>query len=270
MPELAEVEYFRKQWDPGLGQRVARVAIHEQARLFRDTSPGLLVRRLVGTTFRESFAHGKNLLFHFSDDAWLGGHLGMTGSLRTEATDAFSPGKHDHLVIHLETVALVFADPRMFGRVRFEIHPDDPPDWWRDLPPEVLSDGFTRERVFAFAQRRRKTPIKTLLLDQTMFPGIGNWMADEICWRLHWHPSRTAGGIGEKEAAALWKTTRLVSRQALAVIGTDWGDPPDSWLFNHRWEKDHSCPRPGCGVDLVRADLRGRTTCWCPRCQAAS
>ena len=134
----------------------------------------------------------------------------------------------------------------------------------------MLDPGFTKKAVAGFAARHRKTPIKTLLLDQSRFPGIGNWMADEICWRLRWNPARPSGELDATEAAALWREVRRVSRQALDVIGEDWGDPPDSWLFNHRWEKDHQCPRKGCGADLLRAELRGRTTCWCPRCQRES
>ncbi|MCB1064682.1 MAG: Fpg/Nei family DNA glycosylase [Verrucomicrobiae bacterium] len=268
MPELAEVEYFRKEWNPGLGQTVRRVHLHPQARIFRETSPVLLQRRLKGERFLDSFSHGKNLLFQFSGGGWLGGHLGMTGSLRVESVgDSFDPEKHDHLVLFLESVALVFTDPRMFGRIRFEVSSDSPPDWWLQLPPGVLTTVFTKERIVEFTGRRARTPIKTLLLDQSVFPGIGNWMADEICWRLHWHPARLSGTLSEADATELWKMVRQVSRQALKVIGDGWNDPPDSWLFNHRWEKDHQCPRPGCGGDLVRADLRGRTTCWCPVCQ---
>jgi formamidopyrimidine-DNA glycosylase len=268
MPELAEVEYYRKEWDAGLGQTVRRIHLHAQARIFRETSTALIQRRLKGERFEASFTHGKNLLFQFSGGGWLGGHLGMTGSLRAEPEESFVPGKHDHLVLFLDAIALVFSDPRMFGRIRFELSPrGEPPEWWSELPPEVTGKGFTKRRVAGFTQRRAKTPIKTLLLDQSVFPGIGNWMADEICWRLGWHPARPAGALGDEEVAALWKTIRLVSRQALRIIGDGWNDPPNNWLFNHRWKKDHQCPRPGCGEDLERADLRGRTTCWCPRCQ---
>lgn len=268
MPELAEVEYFRKVWSPGLGHAVRRVDLHPLARVFRDTSTELIRRKLPSATFEASFAHGKNLLFQFSGGNWLGGHLGMTGSLRVE-TAGFPAGKHDHLVLGFDRMSLVFTDPRMFGRIRFEVSKEGPPDWWRELPPEVLSDAFTKERVADFLHRHRKTPIKTLLLDQAAFPGIGNWMADEICWRLRWHPARLSGDVSAKEKTALWKMVREVARDALRVIGPDWGEPPDSWLFNHRWDRDHRCPRRGCGTLLVRAALRGRTTCHCPRCQPA-
>ncbi|MDB3941321.1 hypothetical protein N9406_10165, partial [Verrucomicrobiales bacterium] len=98
--------------------------------------------------------------------------------------------------------------------------------------------------------------------------GIGNWMADEICWRLQIPPATRSGELTDEQLDAVWKITRQVSRDALRVIGDDWKTPPNSWLFNHRWKDGGNCPRRGCGTGLERADLRGRTTCWCPQCQA--
>jgi formamidopyrimidine-DNA glycosylase len=48
MPELAEVDYFRKRWNPGLGETVVDVEVHPQARIFRETDPAALKRHLTG------------------------------------------------------------------------------------------------------------------------------------------------------------------------------------------------------------------------------
>ena len=48
MPELAEVEYYRKQWSPGLGRRVRAVLIHPRARVFRTGAGRRLRRELTG------------------------------------------------------------------------------------------------------------------------------------------------------------------------------------------------------------------------------
>ena len=48
MPELAEVEWFRKQWDPGLGQKITSVSLHEKARIFRGVDLKALRRALEG------------------------------------------------------------------------------------------------------------------------------------------------------------------------------------------------------------------------------
>lgn len=262
MPELAEVEYFRRQWNPGLGKAVLRIAWHPQTRIFRGIDLKAFEKALTGARLRSSAAHGKQMLFRF-DQGFLGVHLGMTGELRTEAPD-FSPGKHDHLVLFQKSQALVFSDHRLFGRILFQAGADEP-DWWKNRPPDLLSKAFTKEALRAFLIRRKGAPIKAILLMQERFPGIGNWMADEILWRAKILPARKCGTLSADEADLLWKETREVCRQALRIIGTDFSDPPDSWLFPHRWGADGSCPR--CGLDLKRAEVGGRTTCWCGHCQ---
>ena len=60
----------------------------------------------------------------------------------------------------------------------------------------------------------------------------------------------------------LHATLREVCADALEVIGKDWSDPPEAWLFNHRWQDGGRCPRSR--RPLVRAEVGGRTTCWSP------
>jgi formamidopyrimidine-DNA glycosylase len=99
---------------------------------------------------------------------------------------------------------------------------------------------------------------------QERFPGIGNWMADEILWRARLNPRRPGGDLGPGEARVLWRATREVCRRAIDVMDQNW-EYPDAWLFAHRWEDGGRCPR--CRTGLLRAAVGGRTTCWCPRCQ---
>src|SRR3954468_16959144 len=118
MPELAEVEYYRRQWDPGLAQKIMRVQVHPAKRIFRGSNPRALVREITGSRFLRSSSWGKQMLFEFSGANWIGIHLGMTGTLRIEP-QGFRPEKHDQLVVHQAKRALVFRDARLFGRVRF-------------------------------------------------------------------------------------------------------------------------------------------------------
>lgn len=260
MPELAEVEYYRKQWSPGLRKRVARVRLHETKRLFRGCDTTALAETLVGSTLIASETHGKQMLFRFSGGGWLGVHLGMTGRLFTEPTP-YAPDKHDHLVIEQAKQVLVFRDPRMFGRVLFH-HGKTAPAWWSELPPGLLSDSFTPALMRDFLKRRARSPLKAVLLMQERFPGIGNWMADEILWRAALHPATPAGSLSPGQERKLYTAIRQVCADAMEVIGTDWSTPPDSWLFNHRWENGGKCPRTR--QPLVRETIGGRTTCYSP------
>src|SRR5438445_699751 len=98
MPELAEVEFYRRQWDAGLGEKILAAHINAKKRVLRGVDASVLEKNIVGQKFLRSEAHGKRMLFRFSKDIWLGIHLGMTGKLLVESP-RFLPGKHDHLVL---------------------------------------------------------------------------------------------------------------------------------------------------------------------------
>jgi formamidopyrimidine-DNA glycosylase len=152
----------------------------------------------------------------------------------------------------------------MFGRIQFWQGKGEPP-WWASLAPPILSPAFTPAALAEFLRRRARSPLKAVLLMQERFPGIGNWMADEVLWRAGLHPKAKAGRVGPRARARLHAALREVCRDSLRVIGKDWSDPPDSWLFNHRWEKGGRCPRTR--GPLLHATVGGRTTCWSPRRQ---
>jgi len=237
--------------------------MHPKARIFRGIDTAHLVEGLTGAILERSESRGKQMLFVASkkrSQAWLGVHLGMTGELRLEPCD-YSPAKHDHLVLRQAKHSLVFEDPRLFGRILFS-NGNEAPAWWAKLPPDLLSEKFTRDALADFLKRRARAPIKAVLLMQERFPGVGNWMADEILWRAAIHPRQLAGDLNPKQTAALYREIRTVCREAMRVIGKDWSDPPDSWLFNHRWKKGGACPRTG--AKLQHATIGGRTTCWSP------
>ncbi len=269
MPELAEVDFYRKRWHlAAVGQTVTAVRAHSAKKTFREAPAANIRRGIVGEKLTDSSAAAKQIAFRFCNDAWLGVHLGMTGEL-TATEMGYLPQKHDHLVIDCETVSLVFTDPRMFGGVRFAAGPDAP-EWWSKIAPSLLSAQFTKAKLSAFLIRRSRAPLKAVLLMQERFPGIGNWMADEILWRAELHPAQPAGSLTSVEIAKLYREIRAVCRNAMKRIAGE-GDYlphdmnvgiPNSWLFNHRWRAGGTCPRSK--VPLERADICGRTTCWSP------
>jgi formamidopyrimidine-DNA glycosylase len=262
MPELAEVEYYRRVWNKGIGEEVCRVHLHRAKRVFRGADLGLF-KELEGKKLVRSEAAGKQMLFQFTGDLWIGIHLGMTGRLSV-AEETYSPGKHDHLVLFQPNHALIFTDARQFGRVT--IHKGgELPQWWSQIAPAVTSKAFTLPVMREFLSRHRKLPIKGALLLQKGFPGIGNWMADEILWRAGISPKRLVQQLREGETRSVWKEVRFVARVALEKIGKTFGDPPQGWLFHERWSSKGVCPKHK--TKLRRETIAGRTTAWCAKCQ---
>jgi formamidopyrimidine-DNA glycosylase len=263
MPELAEVEWFRKQWDAGRGDEIVDLRLHAGKYVFRGTNTRALRENLPGETLLTSTRHGKQMLFEFSGDNHLAVHLGMTGKTHTEPRD-FSPGRHDHLVLYQRNRALVFTDPRQLGHVRFR-HGSAEPLPWKSRAPEIDSPEFDQKLLDQFLDRHRKAPIKGVLLMQNGFPGIGNWMADEILWRAKVLPSKRAAKLSAYERAAIFRAAKFVVKKSLQTLGNDFSDPPTTWLIHEKWKRNGICPRHH--TPLRHATIAGRTAAWCPHCQ---
>lgn len=263
MPELAEVEFYRRRWSPAFGETITQVHLSRDPRVFRQADPASILSHLTGSVLETSEAHGKRLAFLFSGRTWLSIHLGMTGSLALE-NPSFVPTRHHHLVLRTPSAALAFRDPRKFGCLCLWSGQGTPP-WWQDRPPDILEPGFTHPLVARFLSRHGRSPVKAVLLMQEGFPGIGNWMADEILWRARIAPATRALNLTPPRIRRLHRETVAVARQAMEVIAPSWGTPPDSWLFNHRWKNGGACPRTG--APLIRETIAGRTTCWSPSWQ---
>ncbi|MCC5839840.1 MAG: Fpg/Nei family DNA glycosylase [Opitutales bacterium] len=260
MPELAEVKFYANQWVPCLGQRVERVRCQEGKRVFRRCDfPAL--SGLDSEILQSMQTHGKQMLFGFSGGLWLHLHLGMAGRLQRGPRET-TPSKHDHLILYTNEAALVYNDSRMFGEIRCYRSVDGEPPFWKRLPPEVTTPAFTREFLGNVLRRHARAPLKAILLRQEFFPGVGNWMADEILWRSGIHPACPGGRVRGVKLSELHRRVREVAEDALRVIATDWGDPPDDWLFPHRWRDGGVCPRTG--RPLCREVIGGRTTCYSP------
>lgn len=282
MPELAEVELARRIWEPALGQQIVSLETHPRTRVYRDTPATDLSEQLPYQFLRESRAHGKRMLFSFADSAdsspatHVEIHLGMSGRLFL-ADPEYETAKHDHFHLRTRALSLVYSDYRQFGRVY--LHPPSNGDPWAELPLQILDRRFTLRYLSRLCERRQQTKIKALLLDQSVFPGVGNWMADEICWRLPCHPATPLKSLDLPEVR---KVCRLVCRGAMRHVadknspvaeaeGFSPGRyveqvPPPNWLFQHRWKARGSCPR--CKSELERGTIATRTTAWCPTCQS--
>ena len=245
-PNSPRSNIFETRWNPGLKHKIDKVAIHDKKRLFRGIDAKEFSRALIGATLERSEARGKQMLFIAKKPgakvaAWMGIHLGMTGELRAEKPD-YSPAKHDHLVLFQKKHALVFEDARMFGRVLFA-EGEDEPEWWATLPPDLLSAAFTIQELEKFLKRRARAPIKAVLLMQERFPGIGNWMADEISLARR-HPSEPTRRLhqrGKSEGAL-----------ALHPLGLPRGDA------DHRQEVGATCPTRGSSTIAGKRAVRVR------------
>jgi formamidopyrimidine-DNA glycosylase len=247
MPELPEAERARQAIDRVLGREIVEVDDRDTY-VCRPHAPGEIAAALAGHSFVRTHRRGKFLWVETTGPV-LGLHLGMSGRIEIDAPPA--PNGWDRFSIGFAGGGrMALHDKRRLGRVLLE------PDFDHVGPDaaEVGRDEF-RRRV-----GRGAAPIKARLLDQAVIAGVGNLLADEILWRARLSPHRAAGELSVEELDLLRREMRGAVRSAIRLGGAHTGR-----LIGERRDGG-ACPR--CGTTLARGVVGGRTTYWCPVCQA--
>ena len=82
MPELPDVESFRKYMDSTSLNKKINSAEVKNTKILGKVNSGKLKRELKGAKFKSTKRHGKNLFVKLSTDKWITMHFGMTGYLK--------------------------------------------------------------------------------------------------------------------------------------------------------------------------------------------
>jgi formamidopyrimidine-DNA glycosylase len=291
MPELPEVEVTRRRIGKLLVGRKIAALVTTKPSYFFLTSPRKLKQALVGRTVAKLDRHGKYILARLDDASTLLLHLGMTGQLfgegasslrllrspdrRSKATlepRGFDPDEHTHLQLEFADRGprVFFRDVRKFGKVLLLA------DGQLDARLEKLGiDALRADGSELFeAARKRSTPIKTLLLDQSVIAGIGNIYADEALFLAGVSPLCPARRVEQVKCTALVRAAKQVMRRSIATGGSSISDyvTPDGSDGGYQNERrvygreDEPCP--SCRAPIVRVVIAQRSSHFCPICQA--
>lgn len=287
MPELPEVETVRLQLLHKLRSKtVSGVIIYHPKTTAGDKN---FSKKIVGQTIDHIDRIGKLMIFCFKDNAdmFMLGHLKMTGQFffidtkgaviggghsMTESEGSGFPHKHSRLAIHFGTAGtLYFNDMRLFGYLKLATA--------KELAitkakygPEPINPDFDVPQ-FTTALKRRKTPIKAALLDQSFVAGLGNIYVDEALWRAKIAPTRRADMLTDKEAKLLAKSAGAVMNESIKVGGTTFQHFVDSngnignftQFLKVFGKQGTPCPR--CQTTIIKIRCAGRGTHYCPGCQ---
>jgi formamidopyrimidine-DNA glycosylase len=267
MPELPEVEASRRELEARtLGRTILSVCTTEaggareglEDELTLQPSPAAVRAALEGRRVTGTGRHGKR--------QWLslGGagpgvcslHFGMGGAL-SFSTGARGRGEgwppaNTKLELSLDgglRVALTDDDARRLARVRpfadaAAAREGLGVDALLELPSEAVLAGM-------LASTR---PVKALLLDQSIIAGVGNYIADEVCYLARVHPATAAAAVGADAASVRALRGALADVVGHAVrANAEHARFPAHWLFHRRWNK-------GAGTD--RRTLEGHGIAW--------
>ena len=285
MPELPEVETIARQLR---GLVVGRTVKRFRSLWHRVTEPepaAVFARRLSGRRITGVRRRGKFVVLDLEGGDALIVSLRMTGQLLFHRRTAKA---HPYRRAHIDFAdgsALEFADTRKFGRMAIvetaaregmvERRRRVGEPLHRYLGVEPLSRRFSVRWLREFLDRRARTAITPLLLDQTGIAGIGNIYAIEALWRAKIHPLRAAGSLRDGEIDRLHEALRWVLRKGIRFGGASRRDYRDARGDEGRMQREFNVydraeePCLRCGTEIVRTVVGGRGTFHCPRCQRA-
>lgn len=282
MPELPEVETIRR----GLKDFILNKKI-QKIEVFCDKSFQGQPENAENHTVKDIRRFGKALILDLDNDISLMIHLRMTGQLIYDGakkeryaaghpSDNFTaklPNKQTRVLLKFPDGTLYFNDQRKFGFIK-NIETKD-----------VINDSFikklakepwdmTTDELYEKFQRHKNSPVKAIILDQSIICGLGNIYADESLFAANIHPERRCGTITREETAKLLKSVCAVMDRSIESGGSTMatyvkadgtkGDYLEKFaqVFHREGQ-----PCLNCGTKIIKIKVAGRGTHICPHCQ---
>lgn len=197
------------------------------------------------------------------------------GGHPTDSLHAQLPDKSTRVAVDFtDGSKLFFNDQRKFGWMRLLPTIEVPEiDFMKKVGPEPLEDNFTVEIFIQRLMKRKNSPIKAVLLDQTILAGVGNIYADESLWAAKIHPANPVGRVSRAKLVVHHKV--LIDILNLSIKNGGSTDrnyvnaegKKGSYLSFAKVFRRQGLPCPRCGTEIVKIRVAGRGTHICPSCQ---
>lgn len=278
MPELPEVETIRRD----LVQRIVGLTIYDVAildpRVIRYSSKAQFRRRCIKKTIVDISRRGKAIIIHFAPAGYvivqpmMTGHLIYNQAGKKSVARPEGPSPDTKIIFTLSNQSrLNYNDQRLFGRVQF-VEDLTTVDFFRHIGPEPLGWEFTLDWLKSNL-KKRKGPIKSLLMNQHFIAGIGNIYASEILFQSRINPQRPAPRLKQEEITSLHRATIDILNEAVSLRGTsmrnyrDLSGSPGNFMnrikvYGRGQEECYLCK-----TLITKIVQAGRSTFYCRKCQ---
>jgi formamidopyrimidine-DNA glycosylase len=214
-------------------------------------------------------------------------HLKMTGQLiYVDKNGAYGgghpippfnltvPNVYSHIIFDFtDGSRLYFNDLRQFGWIKV-LSSEELDKEFEKIGIEPFSKEFTFSYFIKILEKKKKSPIKLVLMDQALMVGIGNIYANEICFMAHVMPDRKIETLNKKEMEKIYDAIFVILNSAIKYQGTSAVDyvtlegktgSYDQHLMVYG-KTGEPCPNK-CSGNVEKIKLGGRGTFFCRSCQ---
>ncbi len=298
MPELPEVETIKRDLIKVLvGKKIIDVDVINKSPVIGSAETFKKV--LLNKKIKQIERIGKLMMLDLSDGNFLLVHLKMTGQLIYRHGHQIIEGGHNLPIFkendlpitatagpRLMAVAkytrviwkfndgsqLYFNDMRKFGYLKV-VGENEKEKIVAKYGIEPLTKNFTLAN-FKKVLDKRKTSLKSILLNQALIAGIGNIYADEICFEARVRPDQPVAKMGDAVIKKVFAACESILTKAIKHKGTTFRD----YLNAHGGKGNFSdylrvyqrdgekCLRCKKGI-ITKNKTAGRSSHYCPVCQ---
>ena len=266
MPELPEVKTIQDQLNSIMPFAIKGLQLSSVvASIVHTPMQGLEGRKIL-----EVRRKGKLLDFILDDGRHLLSHLGMSGGWLISEQRVTK--KHTHVQLEGSHGFLAYVDPRRFGHMYLH-SAERAQQKLAELGHDLLAPEFTAAYFKSALLRYPERCIKVTLLDQKLFAGTGNYIANEICAHAGVLPQRKVRSLKTRDFIRLYQAVAKVLDSTIDRGGVAFG----GGYQDTQGEK-------GSGVQslvvfyqalcqlcqktpVIKITLAQRGTYYCPSCQ---
>ena len=247
--EGPSIHLAAEQLRPFIGRRIQRVAGNSR----------IGIDRCRGQVVRDVFAWGKHLVFQFDRFA-LRVHFMLWGTFAAVVNGASVTGDYrragaPRLVqefvngeITIWSASLAFIEDRGARGLY-------------DFSVDVLSDAWSPRAALRKLREHGSAQIADVLLDQSIFAGVGNIIKNEVLFRTHTNPMTRVSRLPAATLRAIVKDARTFSFRFLELRRR--------FALRKNLEIYGRGRCPACGGRVTRQThgVRNRRSFFCARCQ---
>jgi formamidopyrimidine-DNA glycosylase len=134
--------------------------------------------------------------------------------------------------------------------------------------PSKINFEIFKEKIL-----KRKTTIKTVLLDQTTMAGLGNIYVDEVLFASKINPTRGAFSMTNQDLKNILKYSISIMDKSTTLGGSS----ISSYTSLNKQEGQYqnflkvhtkkNSPCPNCKTTILKIKVNGRGTYYCSDCQ---
>ncbi|QHX36098.1 formamidopyrimidine-DNA glycosylase [Spiroplasma sp. TIUS-1] len=273
MPELPEVETVVRTLNKTIKNKVIKEMNFFYKKILQNTTEQTIKRTLENQKIEKISRKSKFIIFEFNEYVMIS-HLRMEGKWFYYPNLETIPSKHTEVqIIFEDNTQLMYFDTRKFGTIHlFKQDEYEHVDLIAKLGPEAISKNWTAKNLYDKLQKK-KTAVKTVLLDQTIIAGLGNIYVNEVLFECKILPTRPANEISIEECQNIINNSQIILQKAIEYGGTtvkSFQSSEDNKGGYQQFLKVHfneKKPCKNCGNSVTKMFVNGRGTYICVVCQ---